>query len=278
MNHLETNYQSPDGVKLYLQAWLPENPTASLLLIHGLGEHSGRYGSLVKGLAGLGIAVFTFDGRGHGKSDLPHPSAYFDSYEQYLQDIHALFGKVKAYVPGVPTFIFGHSMGGGMAVAYALKFRPEDTRFILSAPAIKEAEGTSAVLVAISGILNRISPKRPALALDILGVSRIPKEVEKYKNDPLVFQNKIPVRTGYELLQMMRYIQSNAGNFDFSLLIMHGTADRLTNPKGSRMLFEKSTSKDKTLKIFDGAYHELLNDLDREEVLKLILDWVKERM
>ncbi|WP_297335261.1 alpha/beta hydrolase [Algoriphagus sp.] len=278
MNHLETNYVSPDGVELFLQAWIPEKPKASLLLIHGLGEHSGRYEKLVSGLSDLGLAVFTFDGRGHGKSDLPTPSAYFTSYELYLSDIHALFGKVKSYVPDVPAFIFGHSMGGGMAAAYALKFRPQTNGLILSAPAIQEAEGTSALLMLLSGILNRISPRLKALALDTLGVSRIPQEVEKYKNDPLVYQDKIPVRTGYELLQMMRYIQSNARKVDFPFLIMHGTADRLTNPKGSQLLFDQSDSQDKTIRLFEGAYHELLNDLDRNEVLDLILNWLKVRV
>jgi alpha-beta hydrolase superfamily lysophospholipase len=278
MNHLETSYQSPDGVKLYLQAWMPDQPKAALLLIHGLGEHSGRYESLVNGLGELDVAVFTFDGRGHGKSDLPGPSAYFDSYQTYLEDIHALFGKVKAYVPGVPTFIFGHSMGGGLAAAYALKFKPDTSGIILSAPAIKEAAGTSPLLVDISGILNKIAPKLKALALDIEGVSRIPDEVEKYKNDPLVYQDKIPVRTGYELLQMMRFIQTKASEFDFPFLIMHGTSDRLTNPEGSQLLFDRSPARDKTMRTFEGAYHELLNDLDREEVLRLILEWVKKRI
>lgn len=275
MKHLETSYQAPDGVKLYLQAWMPDQPKASLLLIHGLGEHSSRYTKLVEGLVEMGMAVFTFDGRGHGKSDLNRPSAYFDSYLEYLDDIHALYGKVKAYVPEVPAFIFGHSMGGGLAVAYALKFKPETSGVILSAPAIKEAEGTSPVLVAVSGILNKIAPKLKALALDIEGISRIPEEVEKYKNDPLVYQGKIPVRTGYELLQMMRFIQSQANEFDFPFLILHGTADRLTNPAGSQLFFDASPSSDKTFKSFEGAYHELLNDSDRDEVLRDILDWVK---
>ncbi|NVJ85269.1 MAG: lysophospholipase [Algoriphagus sp.] len=278
MKHLETSYQAPDGVKLYLQAWMPEKLKAALLLIHGLGEHSGRYGSLVNGLVELGVAVFTFDGRGHGKSDLPSPSAYFNSYQDYLEDIHALYGKVKAYVPGVPSFIFGHSMGGGLTAAYALKFQPEVKGIILSAPAIKEAEGTSPVLVAVSGFLNKIAPRLKALALDIEGISRIPEEVEKYKSDPLVYQGKIPVRTGYELLQMMRYVQSEANQFDFPFFMAHGTADRLTNPVGSQLLFDASPSSDKIFKSFEGAYHELLNDSDRDEVLRHILDWVKERM
>ena len=278
MQHLETSYTAPDGVKLYLQAWMSGAPIASLLLIHGLGEHSARYQSLVEGLVNLGVSVFTFDGRGHGQSSRDKPTAYFDSYETYLEDIHALYGKVKAYLPGVPSFIFGHSMGGGLAVAYALKFQPETQGIILSAPAIKEAEGTFAILIAISGILNKILPKLPALALDISGISRIPEEVEKYKKDPLVFQGKIPVRTGYELLQMMRFIQGNAEKFNFPFLVMHGTADRLTNPEGSKLLFEKSPSKDKTIEILEGAYHELLNDLDREKVLEMILEWLEKRI
>jgi alpha-beta hydrolase superfamily lysophospholipase len=278
MKHLETEYKSPDGVKLYLQAWMPEAPRASLLLVHGLGEHSGRYESLVQGLVDLGVAVFTFDGRGHGKSSLPKPTAYFDSYERYLEDIDALAGKVKNYIPGLPFFMFGHSMGGGLVAAYVLKYQPDVAGIILSAPAIKEAEGTPKILIALSGLLNALAPKLNAVKLDIEGVSRIAEEVEKYKNDPLIFQKSIPVRTGYEVYQMMQFIQSHANDFVQPVLILHGTADRLTNPKGSELLFEKAQSQDRTLKIIPGAYHELLNDSDREEVLKVILGWLKNRI
>lgn len=274
MKQLETAYKSPDGVTLYLQAWMPESPKASLLLVHGLGEHSARYEGLVQGLVGLGVAVFTFDGRGHGKSSLPKPTAYFDSYERYLEDIHALGGKVRNYTPGLPFFMFGHSMGGGLVAAYVLKYQPDVAGVILSAPAIKEAEGTPKILIALSGFLNAIAPKLNAVKLDVEGVSRIPEEVENYKNDPLIFQKSIPVRTGYEVYQMMQFIQSHANEFVQPLLILHGTADRLTNPKGSQLLFEKAQSPEKTLKIIPGGYHELLNDSDRKEVLRDILEWV----
>ncbi|MEN2281064.1 lysophospholipase [Algoriphagus sp. SE2] len=278
MNHLETSYTTHDGLKLYLQAWMPEKPKAAILLVHGLGEHSSRYLHLVDRLHAIGMAVFTFDGRGHGKSDLPKPSAYFNSYEDYLKDIDALYGKVQKYVPGVSTFIYGHSMGGGLVAAYVLKYQPKTHGVILSSPAIKETEGTSKLLIAISSLISKLFPRMKALKLDANKVSRIPEEVEKYLNDPLIYTEAIPARTGYELLQVMRYIQENATDFKSPLLLIHGSDDGLTNPKGSEILFKKSKSTDKTLQVFPGGYHELINDLDREKVFDLVVDWVQERI
>lgn len=278
MNHFETAYTTHDGIKLYLQAWMPEQPKAGLLLVHGLGEHSGRYAELVKELTEIGVAVFTFDGRGHGKSATEGLTAFIDSAEDYLKDIHALFGKVEKYLPGLRVFIFGHSMGGGLVAGYVLKYQPKVAGVILSSPAIKEAEGTSKLLISVSGLANRFFPKSKVLKLDIEGVSRIKSEVEKYKSDPLVYQKYVPARTGYELYHLMQYIQRNAGDFSDPLLLVHGDADRLTNPKGSELLYDKAKSKDKNLRIIQGGYHELLNDLDREEVLKLMVDWVKLRI
>ena len=278
MNHFETSYTTHDGLKLYLQAWMPENPKAGLLLVHGLGEHSGRYGHMVEKLNDLGVAVFTFDGRGHGKSSEGKPNAYFDSYEDYLKDINALFGKVKGYLPGKPAFLYGHSMGGGLVTAYVLKYKPQAAGVIISSPAIKEAEGTSPILIAVSGLINRWFPKLKVLKLDISGVSRIQEEVEKYKSDPLIYQQNIPARTGFELYQMMRFVQSQAENFELPFLLIHGDADRLTNPKGSELLAQKAKSTDKTFHIFPGGYHELINDSDREEVMEVIVDWVEKRI
>ncbi len=278
MKHFETSYDTHDGKKLYLQAWMADSPKASLLLVHGLGEHSSRYGALVEKLNAIDISIFTFDGRGHGKSVQGKPTAYVESYEDYLKDIDALFGKVKSYVPGVPAFIYGHSMGGGLVAAYALKYKPETAGIIMSSPAIKPADGTSMILIALSSLMSKYFPSLKALQLDAEKISRIPEEVKKYLNDPLVYTEAIPARTGYELLQMMRFIQGNASHFSLPCLLMHGTDDGLTNPKGSELLFKEALSSDKTLKIFPGAYHELINDLDREEVMSLIVDWLKDRI
>lgn len=278
MNHLETSYTTHDGIKLYLQAWMPDESKAAVLLVHGLGEHSSRYVHLAERLVKIGISFFTFDGRGHGKSVKGKPNAYFKSYEDYLRDIDSLFRKVKSYVPGVPTFLYGHSMGGGLVAAYVLKYQPKTAGVILSSPAIKEAEGTSQILIALSSIISKYLPKLKALKLDATKISRNPKEVEKYLNDPLVYSDAIPARTGHQLLQMMRFIQNLGRYFESPLLLVHGSADELTNPKGSEMLFKKAKSTDKTLKIFPDGFHELINDLDKEEVLELIENWLKERV
>ncbi|MFC3881815.1 alpha/beta hydrolase [Algoriphagus namhaensis] len=278
MKHLETTYDTHDGKKLYLQAWMSDSPKASLLLVHGLGEHSSRYVHLVEKLVEAGVSVFTFDGRGHGKSADDKPDAFFESYRDYLKDIDTLFGKVKSYVQGVPAFIYGHSMGGGLVASYVLDYKPEARGIILSSPAIKEAEGTSKFLIAIGGLMSKYFPRFKALKLDASKISRIPEEVDKYLNDPLNYTDPIPARTGNELLSMMRMIQDKANQFDLPLLIIHGSADGLTNPKGSEILVDKAISSDKTLKTFPGGYHELINDTDRDEVKEVILNWIVERV
>ncbi|MEP1086170.1 MAG: lysophospholipase, partial [Algoriphagus sp.] len=276
--HLETSYTAHDGQKLYLQAWMVDSPKASMLLVHGLGEHSARYVHLVERLNSLGISVFTFDGRGHGKSASGKPDAYFDSYEDYLKDIDALFGKMTSYVPGVPAFLYGHSMGGGMVAAYTLDYKPKAAGVILSSPAIKEAEGTSKFLIAIGGLMSNYFPRLKVLKLDTSKITRIPEDVQKYKNDPLIYLDDFPARTANEVLKLMRQIQNRAVEFDLPLLLIHGSADGLTNPKGSEILMEAAKSKDKTLRIFPGGYHELINDSDQEEVMDVILRWLRERI
>ena len=278
MKHLETAYKTHDGKELYLQAWMADAPKAAMLLVHGLGEHSSRYLHLVEKLNEAGVSVFTFDGRGHGKSAKDKPDAFFESADDYLKDIDALFGKVKSYSPGLPAFIYGHSMGGGLVAAYVLKYKPEAAGVVLSSPAIKEAEGTSKILIALSSMISKYFPKLKALKLDANKVSRIPEEVQKYLQDQLVYTEAIPARTGYELFQLMNYIQGNASEFNLPLLLIHGSNDGLTNPKGSELLFENAKSADKTLKIFPGGYHELINDLDRDEVMNLIVSWIEIRL
>jgi len=278
MKHLETSYTTHDGLKLYLQAWMPESPKASLLLVHGLGEHSGRYAPIVERLVESGIAVFTFDGRGHGKSVMGKPDAFFASYRDYLEDIDRLYEKVVGYFPSIPSFLFGHSMGGGLVAAYVIDYQPKAVGVILSSPAIKEAEGTSKLLIAVSGLISKWLPRLKALKLDATQISRIPAEVQAYLSDPLNYTQPIPARTAHEVYQMMQSIQAKAASFELPVLVVHGTADGLTNPKGSELFMEKAQSEDKTLKLFPGAYHELIHDLESEEMIQTVVEWIKERV
>jgi alpha-beta hydrolase superfamily lysophospholipase len=278
MNHLETNYTTHDGIKLYLQAWMPEKAKAAVLIVHGLGEHSSRYAHLAKKLTDSEIAVFTFDGRGHGKSSLSKPTAYFSKFEDYLKDIDALFGKVKNYFPDIPAFIFGHSMGGGLVAAYVLKYQPNAKGIILSAAALKPADDVSKFLISVSSLVSALAPKLKVLKLDSSKISRDPMEVKKYVEDPLVYQDPIPARTGYELVRMMKEINEKADHFKHPVLLMHGTADMLTNPKGTEEFFRKISSTDKTFHRYPGLFHELINEIEKEEVMGDVVGWIVERV
>ncbi|MEZ5040411.1 MAG: alpha/beta hydrolase [Saprospiraceae bacterium] len=279
MPHLETFHQTSDGEKLYLQAWEPETPRkGAVLIVHGLGEHSGRYAHFAAYLNQSGYAVYTFDGRGHGKSSLPSPTAYFASVEDYLKDIDDLFHKMKKYVEGVPCFIFGHSMGGGLVTQYVLNYQPALNGVLLSGSALLPGDDISPFLIKISTFMSKVAPKLRAVKLDSSHLSHDPEVMQKYNADELVYSKGIPARTGAELIAMMNTIQANMTKFDAPVLIMHGTEDHLTNIKGSEMLYEKASSIDKTLKLYEGFYHEILNEVEKETVMKDIVDWMNNRL
>lgn len=278
MKHLETSYTTHDGLKLYLQAWMPEQAKAAVLIVHGLGEHSSRYAHLAKKFVDKDVAVFTFDGRGHGKSCLPKPDAYFSDHEDYLKDIDALYGKVKTYVPNVPAFIFGHSMGGGLVAAYVLKYQPKANGIVLSAAALKPADDVSKLLIAASSVVSKFAPRLKVLKLDSTKVSHDPTEVKKYDEDPLNYHEAIPARTGYELLRMMKEIEEKSSQFHLPVLLLHGTGDMLTNPKGSEEFFAKISSQDKSFKKYPGLFHELVNEYEKEEIMADIMKWIEGRV
>ncbi|KEO72065.1 alpha/beta hydrolase [Anditalea andensis] len=277
MNHLESSYQTHDGLSLYLQAWVPKHPKATVFLVHGLGEHSSRYDFLVERFTENNIAVFTFDGRGHGKSSIPKPDAYIDKYEEYLKDIDSLYNKATAYFPNLPIFIYGHSMGGALVARYVLTYKPTPTGIILSAAALRPAEGTSKLLIALSSLVSKCAPKLKTIKLDPSYISLDDEVVEEYINDPLVYNKAVPARTAHELLRMMKDIEIKAHKFTLPVLILHGSDDKLTNPKGSEAFFEAISSPDKTLISYPGLYHELHHEPKKNEVVSDLISWMEQR-
>ena len=279
MPHHETFHETHDGKKLYLQAWEPEKDRkAAILLVHGVGEHSGRYAHFAQKMNENGYAVYTFDGRGHGKSSLPKPTAYIENLEDYIKDTDTLYKKMKSYVGDIPCFIYGHSMGGGIVTYYALTYQPEVTGILLSGALLLPGDDVSPLLIKISSILSRITPKLPALKVDSTHLSHDPELMVKYDTDPLVYRKGIPARTGAELLKMIRSIGQDVHQFNYPVLIMHGTDDRLTNLEGSKMLYEKAASSDKTLKLYEGLYHEIINEVEKEMVMEDMIGWIEERI
>ena len=279
MPHHETYHTTPDGHKLYLQGWEPEGEKkAALFLIHGLGEHSGRYTYLAEQCLDRGIAVYSFDGRGHGKSAEPSPTGYIERLELYLEDIDTLFKKMQSYVGELPCFLMGHSMGGGLATHYALFQQPQVQGIILTGPSLLPGDDFSPFLLKLAKVLSRITPKLAASKVNTSAISRNLQVVKRYEEDPLILHKGIPARTGAELIQMIEAIQAHQEKFNLPVLIMHGTQDTLTNIEGSKLLYEKASSIDKTLRLFEGLYHEILNEPERDQVIGEILTWIADRI
>jgi len=270
------NFTSFDGLKLYDQWWRPQSePRASVVVLHGLCEHSSRYNEVAQFLTAQGYAVDTFDLRGHGKSE--GIKSYIESFDNYLKDLDVFLNRVRLRLPNKPVFLLGHSMGGGICSMYCITRQPDIRGVILSAPTVKISKDISPFFQKISPMLSRLFPKLPTVKLETAALSRDPEILKKRNNDPLVYQGRILLRTGAEILQATRLIQTQMERISLPLLILHGTEDRFADVEGSKMLYDGVKERDKTLKLYDGLFHEIMNEPEKEQVLHDIVTWMKDR-
>ena len=277
MKHIEGNFEGVRSVNIYYQGWLPEeNIKAVLLVVHGLGEHSGRYMNVVNHFVPLGYAVYGLDHIGHGKSD--GPRELVNSFDDFTDTLTTFYNMVAGWQADKPIFLLGHSMGGAIASYYLLDHQDKFKGAVISAPSVKVGDDVSQTTITLGKILSKIAPKMGLLALDVNGISRDPEVVQAYVNDPLVFHGKTPARLAAELLSAMLRITTEASKITLPLIIVQGAKDSLVDPSGAQMLYDKASSKDKTLKIYDGLYHEVFNEPERERVLKDVEDWLESQL
>lgn len=270
------NFTGPGGLSLFEHWWRPKDGVrANVILVHGLKDHGGRYDHVVEWLARCGYAVYAPDLRGHGKSD--GERFYVDSFDEYVDDLDVFVGRIRRREPDRPMFLLGHSMGGAVASRFVLEREPDLRGLILSAPALEPNENVSPVLIWLSGVISFLFPRAPVTKVDVKALSHLPEVIEAARKDPLSNDRPAPARTGYEILQAMRRIQEKAHGITLPVLLMHGTEDHLTNPRGSERLFELAGSEDKELKLYEGLYHEILNEEEWERVLGDIADWLDAR-
>lgn len=273
-----------DGLELPLYRW-PAKGTrrAAIALLHGLAEHAGRYGALAQQLNEAGIELIAIDLRGHGRA--PGKRARIERFDDYLLDAAALLGGAAraAASPGrPPLFLMGHSMGGAIAALYAIERLPHSdytlAGLILSSPALAPGRDVPRWMLTMSQLISRVWPDFPAMKIDAALLSRNPAIVEANRHDPLVHHGSIPARTGAELLLAMARIERGRASLQVPLLVYHGTADKLTEPDGSRAFGKHAGSPDKTLELYEGSYHESMNDLDRERVIAGLIAWIEARL
>jgi alpha-beta hydrolase superfamily lysophospholipase len=264
-------------VALYQHRWVPQSPiTASVIIVHGYGEHGARYEALARPLNEQGVAVYTCDLPGHGRS--PGARGIINRFDDMVDGLAAYVDGIEFDAPSAPRFLFGHSFGALLLGHYVLKQRPRVHGLIFSSGALKVGADISPALQRLSWVLNTFAPWVPAVTIRPELTSRIPASVERYATDPLVLHRPMRAGTGYQILLATRAFQDACATIADPVLIVHGTADRLTDPEGSRQFHDRAASTDKTLVFFDGAYHEMLHDLNAGEFINTIQEWISKRI
>jgi len=266
MKHTTAFFETTGGLKLFEQCWAPEGaPRAALAICHGYAEHSGRYEWTAAKLTARGYAVEALDLRGHGRSE--GERVFVNTFEEYLDDVGRFLDRVRDRHPRLPVFLLGHSMGGGVVTAYVVARKPQLAGVLLSGSALLGPRPVP-------------PPSAPATApapLPASAISRDPAVVAAYENDPLVYRGLPRTDRGSAFAGAFKLVQEGMGSIDLPLLIMHGTSDLLVPFGGSENLFARASSSDKTLKLYEGLYHEILNEPEKEQVVADVLDWLDRR-
>jgi len=264
--------KAKDGTQIFYKYILVDKPKASVFIVHGLGEHSGRYVNVINTLKDYNL--FLLDLRGHGKSG--GKRGHVMNFDEYLDDVDVLKNEVKDLIQG-KTFILGHSMGGLIVLRYAI-YRPEGLSGVVSSGPllgvnVKVPKAKEMIGKLIANIVPGLSMNNE---IDTNKLSHDKAVVEAYNNDPLVHA-KISAKWYIEMVKAMEDTNANAGKLYIPCLIMHGSDDALTNPNSSREFFEKVGAKDKTYKLYNGYYHEIFNEIEKQKPLSDMLEWLDSR-
>ena len=271
--HPEGSFVTPDGVNLYYQCWVPANRRARAVLInlHGLGDHSGLYPTLAAHFPPRGVALYAYDMRGNGRS--PGQRAYVRDWHEYLDDLGAFLRRVREWEPGLPVFVLGNSLGGLVVLEYALDHPDGLSGVIAAAPPLGQL-GVPRPLMALGRVMSRIWPRFSLeVGMDLSGLARDPKVIQSVVADPL-FHRRGTARLSTEVTAAIARVQARAADLAVPLLLLHGSADRMVPPDGTRTFFSRVALPDREFREYEGAYHGLFADLNHEEVLHDVERWI----
>lgn len=260
------------GVEMHFRHWQVDDARAVVCIVHGLGEHIGRYEHVAKLFAENKIATIGFDHQGHGRTK--GKRGHTHGLDTMMDDVGMLVNLAKLRYPNLPVFVYGQSMGGNVALNYALRRNPKISGLIATNSWIRLPVSPSPFLILFGRTLNAIMPSfTKSNGLDINELSTDSKVVDTYRNDPLV-HDRISVRAGTSLLDGGIWLNQHTGNISFPILLMHGGNDSITSPQGTAEL-AKRLKGDVTWKEWPGLKHELHNEPEQDKVLAFLLEWIK---
>ncbi len=269
------SFKGGGDLNIFTRAWRPETaaPRAVVVISHGFNAHSGQYSWVAEQLVAAGYAVYALDHRGRGRSE--GERFFVESMMEYVDDLATFIGIVKSREAGLPVFLLGHSAGGVVACTYALEHQAELAGLICESFAF-QVPAPDFVLAVIKG-LSHVAPHAHVLKLPNSAFSRDPKVVEAMNEDPLIHDEVQPTQTVAAMVRADERLKREFPQITLPVFIIHGTADQATRPSGSQLFFDTVGSEDKTLKLYEGHFHDLLNDLGKEEVMGDIVSWLNAR-
>jgi alpha-beta hydrolase superfamily lysophospholipase len=263
------------GLNIFVRSWRPRaKPRAVVAIVHGVNSHSGYYTWAGEALADSGFAAYALDLHGRGRSD--GERFYLDRIDDYLGDVDALVEVAKSREPWLPVFLLGHSAGGVVSCVYTLEHQAKLAGLICESFAFRVAAPDIALAV-VKG-LSRIAPRAHVLHLKNADFSRDPAVVQAMDDDPLIAGETQPSQTVAELARADERLAREFPLITLPVLILHGTADKVTRPSGSQFFYDTAGSADKTLKLYQGHVHDLLNDFGKEAVMSDITAWITKRV
>lgn len=270
-----TGTLSNAGLRLFYRSWRPTvTPRGVVVIVPGFNSHSAYYGWVAERLVAQGLAVYAVDLRGRGKSD--GERFYVQRFSDYASDVDALVSAARSREPNLPVFILGHSAGGVVACLYTLEHQQEIAGLICESFAFKVPAPDFALAV-FKGLAH-VAPHAHVLHLKNEDFSRDPAVVQAMNADPLIAHETQPTQTLAEMVRADEQLEKAFPRFTLPLLILHGTRDKATKPSGSQQFYDAAGSRDKTLKLYEGAYHDPLHDADKDKVMADVTGWISERI
>lgn len=261
--------------KIYYYLWTPDNAPAErvLLLVHGYGEHAGRYRHVAEALTNAGYAVYGIDHRGHGKSE--GERVYFQSFEEPVEDLRLLFNIVKKAHPTRPIYMLGHSMGSLIALLFAVRYQDDLAGLIISGSATNAEEGSTPLMVIVGSLLAKVVPTARLLApVAPDALTRDEAMLKLHADDPLNDFGNMRLGMAKGMIDVGRALRKDVSALKLPILVIHGEDDKLTPISGAHAVYNGASSRDKTLKTYPLMRHEVLNEIEREQVIADVLAWL----